>query len=94
MANIRRPVTVTVAEIGDEPMLDDRAMMLLFGVDPAAIRALPTVDGAARIPREWVKRGRRRTREAQAATGSTDLLDVLQYWAERDHGAALEVIYR
>lgn len=87
-------VTVTVAELGDEPMLDDQAMMLLFGVDPAAIRALPVVDGAPRIPREWVKRGRRRTREAQAATGCTDLLDVLRYWADRDHGAALEVVYQ
>lgn len=63
-------------------------------VDSAEVERLPLVGGALPIPREWVKRGRQRAREAQARTGATDWLSVLGYWADKDHGAELEVIYQ
>jgi hypothetical protein len=86
--------TVEINEINGEPMLDSQCMALMFGVTAADVRALPFAGGHSRIPREWIKRGRRRTREAAAATGSADLLDVLQYWARTDHNAELEVVYQ
>lgn len=86
-------ITVTLRHVEAEPMLDAHAMSLLFGVDVTAVRALPFTNGASPIPREWVKRGRRRAREAMAHTGSSAMLDALEYWAHKDHGAALEVVY-
>lgn len=44
----------------------------------------------AALPPEWVRDGQRRTREAQAATGSTKLLDVFRLWVEQ-LGNAIEV---
>lgn len=87
-------ITTRIRNADNEPMLDAEALALLFGVDLAEVHALPMVDGHSRIPREWVKRGRRRAREAQAHTGSDFILDALDYWARKDHGAALEVIYQ
>ncbi|WP_370501192.1 hypothetical protein NWT09_14095 [Mycolicibacterium sp. jd] len=75
-------------------MLDAWAMALMFGVQPEDFKALPLVDGATRVPRHWIKRGRRRTREAAAATGSDFLLDILAFWAMKDHGATLKVVYQ
>ncbi|WP_137149466.1 hypothetical protein [Mycolicibacterium sp. CR10] len=86
-------ITTRIKNVDAEPMLDTEAMALIFGVDPAAVLALPTVDGTSRIPREWVRRGRRRAKEAQAHTGSDFILDALHYWARKDHGATLEVVY-
>ncbi|WP_137147545.1 hypothetical protein [Mycolicibacterium sp. CR10] len=87
-------ITTRIKNADTEPLLDAEALALLFGVDLTEVLALPTVDGHSGIPREWIKRGRRRTREAQAATGSDFILDALDYWARKDHGAALEVIYQ
>lgn len=87
-------ITVLFTVQAGEPMLDGSAMALLFGVEVEAVRALPMVDGASRIPREWVKRGRRRAGEAKAHTGSDELLENLRYWAHKDHGAELEVVYK
>ncbi|BBZ60139.1 hypothetical protein [Mycolicibacterium monacense] len=87
-------LTVTLTDVDGEPMLDSEAMALLFGVRTEDVRALPTVNGVSTIPREWVKRGRQRTREAMAHTGSDFIIDGLRYWARRDHNAELEVIYR
>ncbi|OBF52621.1 hypothetical protein A5778_15535 [Mycolicibacterium monacense] len=75
-------------------MLDSHALSLMFGVRTEEIQALPVADGAKVIPREWIKRGRRRTQEAAARTGSNSFDDVMRYWARVDHGAELEVIYR
>jgi hypothetical protein len=41
-----------------------------------------------------VQRGRRRSSEAQAHTGSDFILDILEFWAQKDHGATLKVVYK
>jgi hypothetical protein len=87
-------ITITIVDIDGEPMLDSHALSLMFGVRTEEIQALPVADGAKVIPREWIKRGRQRTREAMAHTGSDFIIDGLRYWAQRDHNAELEVIYR
>ncbi|UUO03858.1 hypothetical protein M4D79_14150 [Mycolicibacterium novocastrense] len=86
-------ITVRIAEINAEPMLDSQCMSLLFGVPVSDVKALPFVNGHSRIPREWIKRGQRRAGEAKAHTGSDALLDSLRYWARKDHDARLEVVY-
>ncbi|WP_205874444.1 hypothetical protein [Mycobacterium camsae] len=87
-------MTITIREIAGQQMIDSRGTALLYGVDPCAIEALPIVAGAMRIPHMWIKRGRRRAREAMAATGSESYVDCLQYWARRDYNAELELVYR
>jgi hypothetical protein len=86
-------ITVHIVNVDTEPMLDAQAMSLLYGVHPEEITALPMANGAKRIPDEWVRRSRRRYKEAMAANGSDFILDVLQHWAWKDHGADLEVVY-
>lgn len=81
-----------IKRIDGEPMLDAQCMALLFGVETTAVHALPIADGAMRIPPEWVKRGKRRAREAMAHTGGRGVIDVLRYWAQRDHNAELKVV--
>ncbi|MCQ4364561.1 hypothetical protein KQR54_26130 [Mycobacterium gordonae] len=87
------PITIHVRQIDGDILLDSQALTLAFGVDVAAVKALPVVDGVSRIPREWARRGKRRAAEASAHTGSEALLDALRYWARRDHNADLQVIY-
>lgn len=86
-------ITVRVKMIGGEPMLDAQGMGLLFGVEPDAVKALPVRDGATAIPREWIRRGRQRASEARAHTGRDTMLDAMHYWAARDRGAVLNVVY-
>ncbi|AYE95362.1 hypothetical protein C0J29_11740 [Mycobacterium paragordonae] len=85
--------TITLREVDGEPMMDALAMALAFGVDVAAVKALPIVDGRMRLPREWARRGKQRAKEAMAH-GSDGMLDCLRYWARRDHDAELQVVYR
>ena len=85
--------TVVVKTIGGEPMLDPQGMALLFGVEADAVRALPIKARAMAIPSEWIKRGKRRTKEVLAHTGSNAFLDCLHYWAAKDYGATLKVVY-
>ncbi|BDB44554.1 MULTISPECIES: hypothetical protein [Mycobacterium] len=87
-------ITIRVREIDGEPVLDAAAVELLFGVEQAAFTALPLIDGRVRLPREWVRRGKRRAREAMAHTGSDTMTDCLRYWARKDHNAELQVVYR
>ena len=87
-------ITIEIHDVDtDEPMLDSQAMALLFGVPVKDVLALPMTDGTSPIPREWARRGKRRANEAQAHTGSDFILDILQFWAQKDHGANLEVVY-
>jgi hypothetical protein len=86
-------ITVEIRDVDTEPMLDAQSMALLFGVSINDVHVLPMKDGTSPIPREWVRRGKRRANEAQAHTGSDFILDILQYWAHRDHNANLEVVY-
>lgn len=86
--------TIRLSEKAGEPMLDSAGMALMFGVTTTDVDHLPFKDGAAVIPREWIRRGRRRTREAAARIGSNEFADVLGYWAHKDYGAALRLVYQ
>ena len=88
-----KTITTQIRNIDTEPMLDAQALALLFGVTVADVKALPMTDGQSPITREWTRRGKQRANEAMAHTGSDFILDILQYWAQRDHGANLEVVY-
>ena len=76
-----------------EPMLDLTAVSLLFGVAVADFEALPRQENSVRIPSEWTRRGRQRAREAMAHTGSDSIIDSLRYWARKDHGEVLDVVF-
>lgn len=81
--------TVTITDIDGEPKMDAAAMLLMSGHD---IRELDYRSGGASIPPEWIRDMKRRHREAAAHTGTTDLVEFLEYWARRDHGAELVVV--
>jgi hypothetical protein len=79
-------------------VLSARAVGLLVGVPEAEVDSVMSaqLDGTDKaswtvidLPEEWMRRGRRRSREAAAALGSSDLLDVLAYYelAERHGGS-------
>ncbi|CAM3108744.1 hypothetical protein BST27_18560 [Mycobacterium intermedium] len=87
------PIVVRVRQVDGDLSLDSQALALAFGVDVAAVSALPVVDGASRIPREWARRGKRRAKEAAAHLNSEDLLDILAFWARQDHNAELQVVF-
>lgn len=73
-----------------EPMMSATAVGLLFGLDSGTVEQYMTaniIGGALRFPPEWIKAGKRRSKEAAAATGSNDVFDILAYWAKRDLGA-------
>lgn len=79
--------TIAVRDIdGPDPLLDAAAMQLMCGHD---IRELDT---GAQIPAEWVRDMKRRHREAAAHTGTTDLVEFLEYWARKEHGAELVIV--
>ncbi|MCV7091767.1 hypothetical protein [Mycobacterium interjectum] len=89
-------LTLTVKVINGEPMLDATAMSLLLGVDEQLIAALPRRDfanGYTPIPQEWIRNGKRRAKEAAAHTGSNDMVSSLTYWAAKDRGAELQIVY-
>ncbi|MDQ1250374.1 MAG: hypothetical protein QG597_4753 [Actinomycetota bacterium] len=89
--NKRFTVRITGID-GDDPMMDSAGMQLLYGVTADEIRALFGPFGTGAIPPEWIKRSRRRHKEAAAATGSEDLDDALTYWARKDHNAELDLV--
>jgi hypothetical protein len=75
--------------VNGEPMVSADGMALLFGISVELIRAhskKATHAGGTPMPEAWLKAGRRRSREAQAATGYTDMCSALAYWARRDLG--------
>jgi hypothetical protein len=78
--------TIRVRQIDGDILIDSTAMGLLLGVAPERI--------TGQIPEQWFQQGRRRAREAAAATGSYSMLDNMRYWAQKDHGAELEVAYQ
>jgi hypothetical protein len=49
--------------------------------------------GVLTLPPEWIRAGRQRAKEAQAHTGSDAMVSGLEYWAMKDHGARLEIVY-
>lgn len=72
--------------IDGEPVLSAAGMAVLLGVTEEQMRTLAATHGTdvAHIPAEWVKAGRRRAKEYQAATGRDDMLGALEYWAEKE----------
>jgi hypothetical protein len=75
--------------VNGEPMVSADGMALLFGVSVELVRALSaksTRAGQTPMPEAWLKAGRRRAREAMAATGHSDMCSALAYWARRDFG--------
>lgn len=81
--------TVTISGLdGPDPKLDNAAVLLMCGHD---LRELGT-DGTAQFPAEWLRDMKRRHREAAAHTGTTDLVEFLEYWARKDHNAELLVV--
>lgn len=71
-------------------MLPVEAMSLLLGVPAEEIRVRKIVNGRTALPPEWLKSGRRRSKEAQAH-GHTDMVGAMSYWAKMDHGADLVI---
>lgn len=83
--------TVTVHGIdGTDPKFDANGAALLYGVTVDQIKAI----APGPIPADWTKAMRRRANEAFAATGGEDILDILEYWARRDHDAKLVLVAR
>lgn len=72
--------------VDGEPVISAKGLALLLGVPEDQVRALAATHGTdvAHIPAEWVKAGRRRAKEYQAATGRDDMLGALEYWAEKE----------
>jgi hypothetical protein len=81
--------------IDGEPMLSVDALSLLFGNDADTISDQMTNHlatngtGPVQFPPEWIKAGKRRSKEAAAAIGSNDVFDILDHWARRDLGATV-----
>ena len=70
-----------------EPMLSAKGMAVLFGLPLDEIteagRRANSEEGWL-IPEGWMRRGRLRSKEAQAATGGTDMDSVLAYWLDKE----------
>lgn len=66
-----------------EPVWSVLAISLLFGIPADQI---DPHGGLRQLSEAQQKQGRRRRREAQAATGSTTMVDTLRYWARIDLG--------
>jgi hypothetical protein len=81
---------IVLTELVDgEPMVSADGMALLFGISVELVRAHSakvTCGGSTPIPDAWLKAGRRRAREAMAATGCEDMCSSLTYWAQKDFG--------
>lgn len=66
-----------------EPMLSAKGMAVLFGLPLDEIQEASRRAGTKEqllIPADWMRRGRLRAKEAQAATGETDMHSALMYW--------------
>lgn len=84
-----------IRDVDGEPMLSSDALSLLFGVGADLIKACSlkrTRDGYTSFPEAWLKAGRRRAKEAAAATGENDLFTILSYWAKRDRDAVIVLV--
>ncbi|WP_406816191.1 hypothetical protein [Mycobacterium sp. M23085] len=87
---------LTIKVVNGEPLIDATALSLLFGVGEELVTALSardTTNGYTTFPPEWIRNGRRRAREAFAHTKSNDMVSSLTYWARKDRGAELQLVY-
>ncbi len=81
---------ILIETIDGEPMLSADALSLLFGVPTEDINKFSKEHSTAAgtvFPQTWLQAGRRRAREAAAATGENDILSALSFWAARDRNA-------
>lgn len=72
--------------IDGEPMLAPKGMSLLLGIPLEEIQAESNRHNGQpwNLPNDWIKSGKRRSKEYQAATGRDDMLGALEYWARRE----------
>ncbi|WFS11851.1 hypothetical protein [Rhodococcus aetherivorans] len=72
--------------VDGEPMIGPKGMSLLLGVPLRDIFAESKRSNGEHftLPAEWIKSGRRRSKEYQAATGQTDMLGALEYWQAKE----------
>ncbi len=74
--------------------MDAEGLSLLMGVPVEKIRtamqAGPTPFFA--VPPQWERQGRRRAKEA-AAAGSRNIFEVMRFYARRERGARVEIVY-
>jgi len=65
------------------PMVNTRELALLLGVGEAELKAhaVAAGTGATTLPAEWVARGRERGRIYQQATGHSDMVGAMAFWA-------------
>ena len=82
-----RTITIRMRQLNGRPVIAAEGAALVFGIRADQIRP-----GVA-FPRKWVKQGRRRSSEAKAHTGSSDLFRVMAYWAAKDHNAEIRFVY-
>lgn len=75
--------------IDGEPMLGAAGMSLLFGVTEAEAKQLRVDHGTTHLPADWIKRGRRRAKEAKRWGADESMLGALAYWAAKDLDAQL-----
>jgi hypothetical protein len=81
---------IELARVVDgEPMISVGGMSLLFGVPTAEVEQLGVEHGTAHLPDDWVRRGKRRAKEAKRWGASDAMLDALAYWATKDLDARL-----
>ncbi|OZE81925.1 hypothetical protein CH304_12805 [Rhodococcus sp. 15-649-1-2] len=76
-------------EIDGDPMISTAGIALLFGISEelcnAEIKRQRSTGAEGFVPPgEWIRNGRRRQKEYQAATGRNDMQGALEYWAAQD----------
>jgi hypothetical protein len=90
----QRPVIIIrLWDNNGEPILGAEGIALLYGTSVDELRALATPGDfdPTTLPLELRKQGRRRAREAVAATGIDSLQSCLEYWADREQGADIKL---
>jgi hypothetical protein len=84
--------TMLITEIDGVEVMSCDALSLLFGVSAADITAhmkSHVMHDMTAFPADWLKAGKRRVKEASAATGTNSLLEILEFWAARDLDAII-----
>jgi hypothetical protein len=84
--------TMLITEVNGTSVMSADALSLLFGVPADDIvdhMKHNIIDDMTRFPAPWLKAGKRRVKEASAATGVNGLLEILEYWAARDLDAVI-----
>jgi hypothetical protein len=97
MTDARETIVIPIWENNGEPILGAEGLALLYGVSVDEIRSYATpgdFDTTEWLPLELRKQGRRRAREAMAATGIDSVQSALEYFADLEHGADIRLELR